>query len=224
MRVETRREPTFDAITGDSAFAVLIDVFSKFKFARACTTRLITRFHTADELTIGRMGFDGRMYVDVFAGQQKSKEALEAAYRAVDALGDLYRRHDPKHVRGAVLEGLCEAQLRIRYRGKLLDNNVFFTLSNGVEYESSTSIDVLGWDSPIGECHDCKVNPRRFEATWIAELQSHVLPRGFLLGLVTAYSYRVTLAALEASGISTDTRTTIISLERLRDFAPLQRK
>jgi hypothetical protein len=145
--------------------------------------------------------------------------------RVGELLEDLYRAFHPgeNRVRGAVLEALLERHLVSRYGGpgEMLENNLKFAIGNGSARYSSgeKSIDVFGFDGLVGECHDCKVNPGKFDPDWVHELQDDVAPLGFKIGLVTATDSRTFAEAkIARSGIRVSpTATTIITAE---DFHP----
>ena len=88
-----------------------------------------------------------------------------------------------------VIEGLTKRRLGVRYShyGSQLEDNARFRLEDGAVYDSgSNSIDVIGFDGSVGECHDCKVQARNVSRSWIEELIRCVRPNGFRIGLVAA--------------------------------------
>ena len=85
------------------------------------------------------------------------------------------------------------------------------------------SIDVMGFDGVVGECHDCKVNPSRFKSTWVHELQRDVAPHGMTIGLVTAASSRDWAAQrIQAGGVTVVPATTIVTAQDFHPLVPLQ--
>jgi hypothetical protein len=64
-------------------------------------------------------------------------------------------------------KALRNSRSKSRYGGgtDLCRNNVVIRLENGKVHSTSTSIDVLGWDGAVGECHDCKADSRHFRQT-----------------------------------------------------------
>jgi hypothetical protein len=223
MTLTLHRDPAFDAILGDACFIALAKDAALYRTVRAFISRAIIRYKDAADAESGPNGngFDIGTYGRLFAGDQPSEETLAAVRRAGEALTELLRSYDPGHVRGAVIEGLVETRLRVRYGGHILDNNVFLQFENGAAYTTSRSVDVVGWDGDDGECHDCKARARAFVPEWILELEDDVGPRGLAIGLVTADSFRPAQRALANNGIRLRTAT-LISLEKLWDLAPLR--
>lgn len=182
-----RRETALENVCGEAAYADVLDA----AFGRPRMVWLvlfaIREYETLSQIQNGRGA--GAPSLSTAIGRQRfdRREATQAR-RVAQGLVDLYSNHDGGNVRGALLEGLAEQQIKSRYGGgtHLCRNNVVIRLENGKVHTTSTSIDVLGWDGAVGECHDCKADSRRFRQTWIDELERNVAPRGFAVGLVTA--------------------------------------
>jgi hypothetical protein len=224
MRVETTREAAFDAIMADSNFVDLVDEVIRHKVVLFFVAGVIKRYTSAADLADGPHG--SGLTIDVFAQRFVPTRGVSAAAgRAAQKVGvflkKLYASHDPAHVRGAIIEGLVERRLATRYSGSLLENNVYLELANGTPYRSSRSLDVFGWDESVGEGHDCKARARQFVSEWTDELQRELVPRTLKVGLVTADSYRPAMDELKRAGVKIP-QATLISLEQLWDFAPLQ--
>ena len=181
--VVVARDQSLDACSEDPAFAEVMDA----TFGRPQMVWLlliaIRQYRTAVALENGLQQFVNELSL----GPRERAEAN----RITGALRTLYGRHDPAHVRGAALERLAHAQIRRRYSGAndLLVDNVKIELGPAnSRHQTSTSLDVLGWDGGVGEGHDCKVDARLWKSKlgWLAELEQEVVPRGLSVGLVTA--------------------------------------
>ena len=92
------------------------------------------------------------------------------------------------------------------------------TLSNGVQYKTSTSLDVAGYDGSRGECHDCKATAQRVDAGWIEELVDKMVPHDFRIGVATAESARVA-----AHGMRVPAAVTVTGPDTWWEDLPLQR-
>lgn len=112
-----------------------------------------------------------------------------------------------------------------RYAGEFLEDNAHVSIRNGVFYDSSTDVDVVGWDATdvVGECHDCKARASQLNAAWIKELDDGLPRAEFKIGVVTTDSHLAARARLLQEAVNPTARTELIALERLWDFAPLQK-
>lgn len=174
MRVELVRQPTFDDIFADADFVALAQHFEQHEPVRRFVPGVIRIFWG------GLRGPDSiTRYASHWARQHRAADAatVTAIDDAASLLTQLYGSwsHRLDHLRGAMVEGLVETRLRSRYAQNTLANNVTITVSNGVNYTSSTTADVVGWDGARGECHDCKVRAKNVDVDFLREMEAGLL-------------------------------------------------
>ncbi len=227
MKVTVEHDNKFTAILSEPEFGLLLNIVHGNKQALYFLARVITRYRDANELEHGpaSSGLSIDRFIEVLSAYTQAGAGVvpDSTMRKIaDILIALYDRHDPGHVRSAILEGLVEERLRERgrYPGHLLENNVVVIAENGTPYsrlDQSTS----------SEGHLLGRSPRLQDArqvvlpAWIAELESELFPRGFEIGLVTADGYRNALNRLKDNGV-VRRNAQILPLEQLWDFAPLR--
>lgn len=223
MRVEFV-EPDFGfaAILADPAFSDLIDLVVRDDTILGLVAQLIKSYHTRQSLE----GAGGRPTIDAFVATFASRpRSRTAAGKTSAAFRALYANHDPHHVRGAILEGMVEHKLKSRYGAPTddLKNNHKIRCSGDehAPYESSTTIDVIGWDRTVGECHDCKVAAKGFDSAFITEMETNLVPRRFKVGMVTADTQAQTSVEFKRKNFRPRSAQ-IIPFERLWRMAPLQ--
>lgn len=223
MRVEfVEPDYGFAAILADPAFGDLIELVMRDETILGLVAQVIKSYQTRPSLD----GAGGQpaieAFVATFASRPRSKSSAgktSAAFRA------LYANHDPRHVRGAILEGMVEQRLKVRYSGQDHDlvNNHKIRCSDDdhAPYVSSTTVDVIGWDRTVGECHDCKVAARGFDSAFIGEMETNLVPRRFKIGMVTADTQAQTSVELQRKNFRPRSAQ-VIPFERLWQMAPLQ--
>lgn len=225
--VATGFETSHRDITTDSRTIELVGIVEKDKRLLGLLFQIIRRFHTAAELENGRDGKASNLE-QLVRDYPVTPALLGARSKVRDLVHDLYHDFKPSEarVRGALLEAVVEGRLRTRYsgNGSMLENNLQFQIENGSTYSSGTkSIDVLGFDGQLGECHDCKANAARFEPDWVHELQTEVATRGFRIGLVTATGSRSWAETLmRKAGITVAPETAILTSKDFYPLTPLQ--
>jgi hypothetical protein len=134
----------------------------------------------------------------------------------------LYGRFDPGRLRGVLTERLVYEQITSRYAHNTLKEDSFVHVSNGASYDSSTSVDVAGYDGNVGECHDCKARCRQINFGFLRELETHLPPSVFKIGVVSTDTRTVMAKELRSQNYTPGAHTTVIPLEDLWDLAPLQ--
>jgi hypothetical protein len=215
------RSEQYDAIHNDEAMTDIVEAVREHPHLLRLVAQLLREFQSLDQLRGLR---SGRPSAHVFAQHYRSGRAVgRGVDKIVGGFDRLYMTFNEGNVRGAVLEALVESKIRSRYGGAdhLLTNNVVFRLSNGQEYVSSTSIDVIGFDGERGECVDCKARSRAFAKPWIDELVANVVPRGLRVGLATADSTRTAERELKRNSVSTR-NATIVTPDNFWQVLPLQ--
>lgn len=222
--VPVSREESLTKISKDTRVADILGELVRHPPLISFLIGVIRWFHSYQELVNGRAG--GDVTLRAFVAGRQGKRDRAGAQRIATNVEGLYRDNPggEGRVRGALLESLVEMKLRPRYSGIdcLLDNNLRFELVNGQTYASGTrSIDVIGFDGRVGECHDCKVHASRFEQPWIEDLTLNVAPRGFKIGLVTATHRGNAERQLREAGVSTR-GATLIPADELHLLTPLQ--
>lgn len=184
----------------------------------------VREYHTVAQLRTGR-GYGAPGLRQLINRQPFDRQAKTQAERIVRALDGLYSAHDEGQVRGAVLERLAEQQIRSRYAGlgAMCENNIKFRVwgSKG-DHTTSRSVDVVGWDGTTGECHDCKVDARKFDAVLVAELERDVTPHGLVVGMVTADQRPTAERKLRALNFRRATATALVTEETLFSVLPLR--
>jgi hypothetical protein len=223
MKVTLRHTPRFDDIFADESYEKLAREFAVERQVRIFLSRVIQlylddRTGTWNEITTYALLWPIRH-------PGTPSDAVARVRNASELIQDLYGRHDPARLRGALLEGLVRTRLEDRYAGEFLEDNAYLSIRNGVAYDSSTDIDVVGWDETdgVGECHDCKARARWLDPLWIKELDENLPTAEFKIGVVTTDSQLTVQARLQQNGVNPSRRTRLIGLERLWDFAPLQK-
>ena len=183
-----RRQTALDEIAADSVFRDVVDATLARPRMVWLLLLVIREYATVSQLEHGRG--DGLGLSSVLGRQRFDKREEAQAQRIARGLHKLYRKYNAGNLRGAFLEALTEQHIRPRYggSGNTCCNNAVIRIENGQTHTTSTGVDVLGWDGNVGECHDCKADAGGFRAEWIGELERHVAPRGFAIGLVTADS------------------------------------
>lgn len=217
MRVAFERHSTLDGIFGDPDFAPVFVELARSRKARIFFTSVVRRVNVRLD---GPQGLEmhARLFVAVEPAHGTDRQAVEEAARL---LTRLYRRHDEGNLRGALLEGFLRFRLAVRYAPPAsLNDNVVVIVSNGVTYRTPTTIDVVGWDGRVGECHDCKVRAKSVNFGLIQSLERD-LPQEFRIGIVTVESRLAAAGRFHALGFR-PRRATILSAEDLWEFAPLQ--
>jgi hypothetical protein len=216
-------EESLRALASDPRTIELVEVATRHRELLGLVFSILRRFQSVAEVDHGRES--NGLNLAKLVGDYRVRPSLLPQRKRIGELADeLFRAYAGREgqLRGAVLEVLVEARLRSRYDGDddLLDNNLKFAIWNGARYTSGEkSIDVIGHDGSVGECHDCKVNASRFEPAWVHELQSQVAPFGFRIGLVTATTSRPWAdRKLSDAGVKVTAVTTVVTAE---DFHPL---
>ena len=218
-----QRVPQYDNILDDPTYERLLDEAQAGRPVLELILAAIRQFHTLNDVENG-LGGTGPTLRKFASSWGRTRSERSAVSRVVRGMTQLYRRHRASDVRGMLLEGLVFRRLVPRYAGAdcELHNNAKFRLENGASYTSGDrSIDVIGFDGSAGECHDCKIQARRFEADWATELVGSVIPLGFRVGLVTADSEAVAWRHLREKGIDL-AQVTVLTSESLWRAAPLQ--
>lgn len=135
---------------------------------------------------------------------------------------ELYDRHDQGRLRGAVIERLVYLQIEPRYANNRLGDNVRVVLENGIDFSSSTSVDVVGWDENYGECHDCRARSAKINIEFIRELEENLPDAHFKVGVVSVDSRSRMVGELAAAGYKPGPQTSLIPVDQLWALAPLQ--
>jgi hypothetical protein len=230
MRVELgEREVQFDDLRGNEDFIALIDALAGRPFMLRLLIELLRAFHSD---SVYRNGLNGRYPGDLaraYVGKRRRSER-DAASRLVTNLGRLYRVYAGREnlLRGFVVETVVRHALRGRYgaAGDVLEDNVKFSLINGARYDSTRTIDVIGFERArgLGEVHDCKTQASQWKkasaAAWVRELETEAVSRGVRVGLVTITGRDRAQRELAAAGVGA--RSRLIALESIWDMAPLQ--
>ena len=222
MKVLLTRTPTFDDIFDHPSFGELEALFARSRAVRAFVPYVARRLRALP----GSMTLEH--YAAMWASTHGTTHAdfcsdIREAARLLTPLYAEFGASDARRLRGALVEGLVRARLRSRYGPQELSDNVTLELENGVKYKSSTSVDVVGWDNSLGECHDCKVHAKRFDVDLLRELDRNLPRKHFKIGAVTTESRSAALLALRRLGCSPPpANVTVIGLENLMEFAPLQ--
>ena len=81
---------------------------------------------------------------------------------------------------------------------------------------------MVGWDGAVGECHDCKMKARFLDTQLINHLAQGLPRPAFRFGVVTGDSESVARQALARKGYNLPSHVTLIPMEQLMDFVPLQ--
>ncbi len=221
------RVESLAAITSDRRTQELVRLVEHETSLLGLLFQIIRRFHKTAELAQGRRE-DGFTLGRMVSSYRVSTLAQRTSRRRIgELIEELYTAYAPGegNVRGAILEALVELRLRRRYgeTGDLLENNLRFALFNGTQYSTKDqSIDVIGFDGAVGECHDCKVNAGRFCPDWVLELQREVAPFGFKIGLVTVGGASWARKSIAGLGIALDSNTVLVGQEDFHPLMPLQ--
>lgn len=221
MKVTFQDDPTanFEDVITDGDFGPLIGLIRDSRLARIIIGAFLANFKKPSQHPDGVT----RMIMFFARPHQSSPSDLDRLCNEMGPhLSALYRRHEPGRVRGAVVEHLVLDAISARYRHNNLDDNVFVILKNGVDYRTPRSIDVVGWDGHLGECYDCKTRSRSFDVDFARNLEANLPAARFKIGLVSTDSEVPMARELREAGYAPASHTTLISLERLWDLAPLQ--
>lgn len=224
MRLVIRgRETQYDPIFADRAFTTLVEEAHLYRPLLEFLASVVRSYLTLNDIRRGLAKGSPPLRL-VAQKYGRSRQERAAVRRAVSLLDDLYGRYPPSDVRGVLLEGLVEQRLRGRYGdgGHQLENNARFALENSVAYSTGEkSIDVIGFDGYVGECHDCKARASRVEKSWTDQLVRYVAPHGFRIGIVTADSRVFARQALQRKGVNV-LKAVPISPEDWWQLTPLQ--
>lgn len=221
MKVSLRHVARFDDIFADEAFKKLEQVFKREASVRPFLVAVVQLY--LDDKVGAWNEID--TYARLWGVTHNDADAATLAEINVVAalLQTLYTAYGPERLRGALLEGFVRGALESRYGSEALEDNAFIKIRNGIKYDSSTDIDVVGWHDQdgVGESHDCKVRSRRFDSDLLKELDADLPQPEFRIGLVSTDSYMTVVAALRANGISISNRMSIIDFEHLPRLTPL---
>lgn len=222
MRVTFAKTPTFDEIFADADFIALREKFRDEELVRQFVPSVIKIFSGT---LVGPDSFE--RYATFWSQSHRTSDPNTPAVVA-EAARLLQRLHASwadhlGELRGALVEGLVLARLGSRYTGHKLEDNSHVTVTNGLNFTSSRTIDVSGWDGNRGECHDCKVRAKKVDLTLVHELEDNLPEPEFKIGVVATDSRLVMTDALRTLGYSPTSQTTLIPLEELWDLAPLQK-
>jgi hypothetical protein len=222
MRVTLTADRDHQAIFDDEDFQRVVEEAGRSKAMLQFVGAAIRRYEDREQVLRGRAGGDQNM--EAFAATfHRDSRARATAVSLARSFAQLYERFDPGNARGCLIEAMVQTRLRSRYDGPqaLLDNNAFVTLANGVEYTTSTSVDVVGHDGGRGECHDCKARGRNVETAWIAELVAELAPHRFRIGVATADSTSAASQQMTTSGFQIPAAVTVTGPESWWDGLPL---
>ena len=208
MKVSLDADRAHQEIFDDEDFQYVVERASQSKAMLQFVGAAIRRYDGLKDVVHGKAGGDQNMeaYANSYHRDGRTRSTgVDIARR----FARLYKRFDAGNVRGCLIEAMVQAQLRMRYAGARLENNVFVELSNGVSYRTSTSADVVGYDGQRGECHDCKARGRNVDMSWIAELVAELTPHEFRIGVATADS--APAASREMSGTAYLPRSVVVT-------------
>lgn len=219
MQVSLERDAAHERIFDDEDVAAVVEAAAVNRKLMHFLGNIVQRYDSADAVRLGRRGGGPNLesYANQFLGRGTDRKTAQPLIRLIEKL---YGQHDPGNLRGTLIEAMVQRRLRVRYGSGLLDNNVYVILTNQIDYRTSTSIDVVGHDGDVGECHDCKARARRVDAALITELVQNLGPHGFRFGIATADSTRVAVAELRQKGIDLE-QVRILAPERWWDGLPL---
>lgn len=220
MKVTFDPDRCHQAVFDDDDFQFVIEQAAKSRQMLMFVASAIRDFENHKQLVHGKPG-SGRNMESVANSFLKGKRARESGVALSRKLAILYERFDPGIVRGCLIESMVEGQLRARYVGSELDNNVFIKLENSADYQTSTSVDVAGYDGDRGEAHDCKAKGRSVETSFIDELVESLSPHGFRIGVATAESTRTAAQGMSRGGYRVPSSVTIAGPEQWWDGLPL---
>ncbi|HEY1834450.1 MAG TPA: hypothetical protein VGG08_08445 [Solirubrobacteraceae bacterium] len=222
MRVTFEQDRDHQRIFDDEDFVFVLEQAERSKLMQQFIAAAIRRYQTRDEVRRGKRGGDRNMEGEAnsyFKDKRSRQNGVAVAHR----FARLFDVHDAGNVRGALIEAMVEGRLRARYGHGQLNNNVNVALSNGVEYRTSTSVDVAGHDGELGECHDCKAKGSNVDIAWIRELVVNLGPHRFRIGVATAESAPAAAQAMRSRGGGIPQGVTITGPELWWDNLPLWR-
>jgi hypothetical protein len=220
MKVAFETDRGHQLIFDDEDFRFVLDQAERSKLMQIFVASAIRRYQTRDEVLRGKAGSGHNMESEANS-YFKDKRSRQNGVAVANRFGRLFAAHDAGNVRGALIEAMVESRLRARYGHAKVDNNVYVTLADGVEYRTSTSVDVAGHDGDVGECHDCKAKGSSVDIVWIRELVEHLVPHRFRVGVATAESAPAAAQAMRSRGAGVPQGVTITGPELWWDTLPL---
>ena len=220
VRVTLERDAAHTDIFEDDDFVDVIEAAARSREMVQFLGAVVRRFESSDEIRAGKAGGGVNLerFANEFFGRSRARTGAQLVVRPIERL---YERHNPGNLRGTFIEAMAERRLRVRYYDGQLSNNVFLVLSNGVDYRSRTSVDVVGHDGTVGECLDCKARAKNVDAELIKELVAEAAPRGFAIGLTTSDSAPTASSDLRRLGLDPDS-VHVVGPERWWDGLPLR--